>query len=1086
MGINWNADQLDAIYQKNKNIIISAGAGSGKSTVLSERIKQKLLAKEISSLDDVLVLTFTTASAADLKRKIKEDLTDCEQTKMFARTVDSANISTFDSYALLLVKKYANEIGINKDISIVESTVINIKKREIIENILEKEYEKQDKDFVDFVSNFFVKGDLSFKNYLLKIYEKINLRLDKKEYLSTYLDVYFNDAFFDNIFTIIEKYLLKKHNDCINYYNDTLIPNINGKLKDGIFEEFEENYSNFINSKSYDDLFLLFKDKFSHYKLHQKTAKGVVYNEEIKPFIDSFKELFDEIESFFKEYDDYNSEKSYYYSTEKYLKIILRILTKFDEELEKYKEDLAIYEFCDIAKKLIYLLRDNPSIRDEVANNYKEILIDEYQDTSDLQEAFVSLISNKNVYMVGDIKQSIYRFRNANPSIFKYKYDNYLDKENYETFANSLNNNQNKDEILNGKGIKIDLKANYRSRKDVVEFINKIFNKVMSDSIGGAKYKEEHQMVYGQKRYDLSNDSDYKAEILKYEYNKEAELSREETETRIMAKDILDKVSNGFKLFKKYKNEDGEEVITSRPATFKDFAIISRSTDNYELIAKIFKEYGIDTLIYKNERINASSLIYTLKNILILIVKLYQILTSDPNGIIDTEFKHAFISVARSFIFEYSDDQILEVFAKNKFFDDNIILLIKDSVLDLSNDSLRNIFEKVLYKYDYYNKITKLDDINDNLVRTEFFAKLCDNLEILNLKSNELIEYLETMMSKDSKAEISSNMKDINAVTVMTIHKSKGLEFPIVYVPFLYKEFNDMDLKARFVYDENYGIITPCYNEGFKNVLTKELFKINYKIDAISEEIRIFYVALTRAKEKLILVYDGQIDNTIDISKINSYKKLVSAVGDSLNKYIIDYDVSNLEPSQNKNFLTSIPEKNKEKIREIFYAEQEIKGEKTSSSRASKSSNKLITKKEYNNMQLGTHIHELLEYIDYDNPNEILKDEENWIKHSINKFLNTFIFKNKEENEYYREYAFTFEDSKDKTTYNGIIDLLVETPDNIYIVDYKLNNVEDDAYIKQLSIYEKFVATKSNKPITTYLYSIIDGSFKEIKTKEIV
>ena len=183
MAISWNKDQLDAIYQKDKNIIISAGAGSGKSTVLSERIKQKLLAKEISSLDDVLVLTFTTASAADLKRKIKEDLTDCNETKKFARTVDSANISTFDSYALLLVKKYANEIGINKDISIVEPTIINIKKREILENIFEREYEVQDKDFVDFVSKFFVKGDTNFKNYLLKIYEKLNLRLDKKEQL---------------------------------------------------------------------------------------------------------------------------------------------------------------------------------------------------------------------------------------------------------------------------------------------------------------------------------------------------------------------------------------------------------------------------------------------------------------------------------------------------------------------------------------------------------------------------------------------------------------------------------------------------------------------------------------------------------------------------------------------------------------------------------------------------------------------------------------------------------------------------------------------------------------------------------------
>ena len=1084
MAINWSEEQLDAIYQKNKNIIISAGAGSGKSTVLSERIKQKLLCGEITSLDDVLVLTFTTASAADLKRKIKEDLTDCAETRKFAKTVDSANISTFDSYALLLVKKYANEIGINKDISIVESTIINIKKREILDNILNEEFENQEKDFVDFVTTFFVKGDNSFKNYLLKIYEKINLRLDKKEYFNNYLSNYFNENFFDKIFKKIENWLFDIHKDAVDYYENILLPQIQDKIKDEAYSEVEDKYSDFISAKTYDNLASIFQDKFSHVNLSKKAVQDVEYNTEVKPYHDTFKDIFNKIAKFFDNYSNYYNEKNYYYATKKYLNIIIRILSKFDDMLENYKNELAIYEFSDIAKKLISLLMDHPNIKDEVSSNYKEILIDEYQDTSDLQEAFVSLISNKNVYMVGDIKQSIYRFRNANPTIFKNKYDNYLLKDKYTNYEQSLENEDDKDTKLNKSGIKIDLKANYRSRKEVVELINVIFNKIMSNDIGGAKYKEEHQMIYGQKSYDLSTDSDYQSEILKYQYDKEYELSHEETEIRMMAKDILNKVNNGFKLFKKYKNEEGIEIITSRPATFKDFAIISRSAENYELLAKIFKEYGIDTLIHKNEKINASSLIYTFKNILILIIKLYQTLTNNEDVIIDNHLKHAFASVARSFIFDYSDDKIYEIIKENKLFDDPIITLIKNCVLDLSNNSLRNVFEDVLYKYDYYQKLTRLEDINNNLVRTQYFAKLCDNLEVLNLSSNELIEYLETMLSKDSKAEIASSMKDINAVTVMTIHKSKGLEFPIVYVPFLYKEFNDSDVKARFIYDEKYGIIAPCYDEGFKDVLTKELFKTNYKIEAISEEIRIFYVALTRAKEKLILLYDGELDDTIKSIEIDSYKKLVSAVGNKLNKYIIDYDLSDLMPSSGdiKSMQKTTSHTDDKQI--YLVNEQSVVGVKNISARASKSSSRLTSKKESKNMKLGTHVHEILEYIDYDNPNEILKNEETWIQNSITKFLNSFVFANKEENNYYREFAFTFKDNE--TIYNGIIDLLVETPDKILIIDYKLNNVEDEAYIKQLSIYHKYISSKSNKPITTYLYSILDSSFKEINVIETV
>ena len=232
--------------------------------------------------------------------------------------------------------------------------------------------------------------------------------------------------------------------------------------------------------------------------------------EEITKLRDKIKDL--------TRFNDEDELKRTYLSTLNYSKIIIEILEELDSEIMSFKNKNNIYEFIDISKMGITLLKNNPSVLEELKNSFNEIMIDEYQDTSDLQEEFISLIANNNVYMVGDIKQSIYRFRNANPYLFKEKYDNY---------SKSLG------------GIKIDLTNNFRSREEVVNNVNLIFSSLMSDNLGGADYKKEHQMIYGNYDYKTNGklETDSNLEIHNYQYDKDLNYSKEEIEIFFM--DIL-------------------------------------------------------------------------------------------------------------------------------------------------------------------------------------------------------------------------------------------------------------------------------------------------------------------------------------------------------------------------------------------------------------------------------------------------------------------------------------------------------------------------------------------------------------------
>ena len=262
-------------------------------------------------------------------------------------------------------------------------------------------------------------------------------------------------------------------------------------------------------------------------------------------------------------------------STVDYAKIIIEIIKVLDLKITDYKFKNNIFEFNDISMMLIDILKNNNNIRLEIKNSYKEIMVDEYQDTSDIQEALISLIENNNVYMVGDIKQSIYRFRNANPDIFKEKYQKYSDGNN---------------------GYKIDLNRNFRSRKEVLDNINLIFSHLMDLKIGGASYTDGHEMIYGNKSYDDMNVVNYNMDILNYCFDKNMGFTKEEVEIFIIADDILNKVKNKYQVVDK-------KTFMLRDCTFNDFAILIDRSTNFDLFRKIFEYKKIPLTIYKDEKL---------------------------------------------------------------------------------------------------------------------------------------------------------------------------------------------------------------------------------------------------------------------------------------------------------------------------------------------------------------------------------------------------------------------------------------------------------------------------------------------------
>ena len=287
--------------------------------------------------------------------------------------------------------------------------------------------------------------------------------------------------------------------------------------------KYNDAFIPLLGSETYDEIEKNSVISFTHLRLPSNSSdEAKSLKEEVKSCLENLVKIMP--------WSSYDELKESFFSTKEYIYPIVKIIKMLDSKINEFKHQKDIYDFTDISKMAIRVLKENDDVKEELKYFFKEIMIDEYQDTSDLQEEFVKMIDNDDVYMVGDIKQSIYRFRNANPYLFKYKYD-----------TNAQNNG----------GFKIDLTKNFRSRLEVIDNVNLIFSAIMNDSLGGADYKVSHKMIFGNTTYTEEGltTQNNNLEIYNYEYDKTSPYSKEEIEIFCIAKDIKEKIESKYQIF---------------------------------------------------------------------------------------------------------------------------------------------------------------------------------------------------------------------------------------------------------------------------------------------------------------------------------------------------------------------------------------------------------------------------------------------------------------------------------------------------------------------------------------------------------
>ena len=1020
----WTEEQMLAIVKGNTNIIVSAGAGSGKTAVLTQRVITNL--KKGMHINELLILTFTNNAAMEMKTRIKNAILEDDEIKNEAKLTDSADITTFDAYVLSLVKKYHYLLNLDSDITLIDSSIIKKKKKDFIEEIFDELFTQKNEKFIKFVTDFGTKNARQTKKTILNLDYSFDLITKKEDYLNNYIESYYNKNNLDNLFHQFENTLLKRVESIKN-----LLLNLSFEVDSDYYDKIYKTLEPLLKSSNYQEIRSNLDFKLS--PLRNASDKAKYYKEQISKIIKDLKSLTEFHEQVLK--DDL-------LKTKEYAEVIIEILLKLTQKVNAYKFEYQVFEFNDISKFALEILDKNEDIRNELKNYYKEIMIDEYQDTSDVQEQFIKYIENNNVYMVGDIKQSIYRFRNANPDIFKIKYDAYKEGNN---------------------GFKIDLNKNFRSRGEVLDSINQIFNHIMDDNIGNANYIKEHQLIFGNNTFIEEGNNNYNNNLEIYNYLPDPNFTKEEMEAFIIANDIKKKVTSNYEVFDK----------NLRPCKYSDFCILIDRTTAFDTYKKIFDFLNVPINIYKDDNIMISDETSLINNIIKFIINI-------KNNKINETSRFCFASIARSYLYQLDDQTIYDTISQNKINESEIYEIAYNISKNLDSLSNEEIIKKIIYDYKFYDKMIIAGNLNYRSIILDNLINKFKELNKVNMTIYEVNDYLDSLINDEESIKIPALLNKNDSVTITNIHKSKGLEYKICYFPSLHKEFNLMDLNNRIIFNTKFGLILPNYDNGFKSTFVNFLNKETYIKDEISERIRLFYVALTRAKEKMIMVTNLiQNDNcTTDengiidyLNRINyrSYKDILESVYPYIHKYIENIDLPEInigyKYSQKNNINIDTEDNHK-----IIVNEKEYISELINEEHYSKSENKLITPTEVSNMEYGTHMHYILENTDFKNPDySLLTNEEQEI---IQELLNNQIMSNIKDANIYHEYEFIYENNKQIKT--GIIDLMLEYPDHIDIIDYKLKNTNDPAYLKQLNGYKEYIENKNNKPTYIYLYSLLN------------
>ncbi len=892
--MGFNSQQQEAIDASYKtNVLISAGAGSGKTKILSTKV-YKLVHEDHIDPSSLLVLTFTNKSAFDMKEKILEQFDKNDRGSLDSDKILSSHIQTFDSFSLYLVKKYSTYLGIPDNINIMDESILETKKNEILDDIFDEYYIKNDKRFFNTLKKFNICDDKKTKNVVLDIDKKFQSLLPSavKDFTENYDSKYLSEDFLNKAYSdYLESYyqIIKERLSFILFaygkditdpaaiYKDLDKIDLNTYYLHGDFEE--ETLEKVLNEIR--DLLKVPKDKFISSiketieedlfnrrkpKKFEDPKDKEVYKALVGVLVDDFKSIeYGKVnpKNDLTKADDFETQKRILLSFKDDIKLLFTIVNELDKRLMEYKKSVGGFAFSDISRMALSLLTndDFKVAGDEIKNRYKFILVDEYQDTNDFQELFLNSISEKaTLFCVGDAKQSIYGFRNSNCQLFINRKEKYW-----------ADNNPDKEKV-------IEMNTNYRSFKKVLDDINLIFLNYMTSSHGGISYDEKERLHYDSKvnLYSpdkLSPTGEYGINLITIKGMDSSSKSEGEEECQAIINDIITKIRNHYQVLDKEKH-------ILRDCTFSDFAILIRKKRNFTPYEEAFNKAGIplnNDIESHLSDIDAISLLQSLIALLSFEMKLT-----------DENVRHLFMSVARSYIYGslegYDDTKIYKILSDTSnslLYHDPIMVKINAFIKENQGNSFSTIFLNLLDSFGVIKKLNRVGDIENNVAKIDSFYNLILSQEQVGDGLKEFV----TLFKSINKYKVDMTSKTVldieNAVELTTIHKSKGLEYPIVYLPTTDNCLSKAGNKDKpdYEFSKELGILLPNYQLGesihtFLNQLNKNTSASSN--EEINENVRLFYVALTRAKESIYIVGNAKPkEGLIDMVEHSyHYKKL--------------------------------------------------------------------------------------------------------------------------------------------------------------------------------------------------------------------
>lgn len=855
MDRQWTTQQKNAIFATDGSVLVSAAAGSGKTAVLVERVINLITRSENSiDVDRMLIVTFTRAAAAEMRERISKAINKLLENDPYnpnllkqKQLLYTASISTIDSFCSDIVREYFHSLGVSRDFRIADEGELDVLRKTALDNAFNTFYSSDSDEFIALLDAFSSKtGDVNLREAVLKICTFLSTQPFSEKWLDDMLSNYAENSVAESIWgKIIIEYSKTTVHHAINLTqnslkilenDDKLHKSFAPKIEDDLV--FLENLLKKLYSNSWNDIC---STALSFTAARLTPPKGYKDN----PLKVAVAANRDEVKSAIKSVQFYfnNSEEeivSEMRELQGLVSTLFDLVREYLREFDALKSKKNILSFSDIELLTVKLLAEplddtyqKTSVAFEISNRYDAVIVDEFQDVNDVQDLIFKCVSREenNIFVVGDVKQSIYGFRQAKPQIFIDR------KDSYEKY----------DEKNPAYPATIILDKNFRSRKEVCDTVNFIFSNLMTKQSAQMDYTKDEMLNVGAS-YPDSSDCDFEISLIEKSIFEDYDSA--EIEARFIAKKIHKMMNSGFVV------KDGD---TQRKATYGDFAVILRSIKNTaQTYVKTLIDNGIPAFSENKENSFEAKEVKIILNLLRVI----------DNPALDIPL----LSVMCSPIYGFTPDELSQIRADNRY--SNLYTAVNNysSKSEKTKEFLTQLEQLKNYSYtcsvdELIGKIYDTTAIGAITAAVKGGEAPTRNLDLLRIyarsfESNgyktlsDFISYIDKLVENGTQLPAASADSDsLNSVRVLSIHASKGLEFPVCFLADTAKQFNKTDLKSDVLIDSIAGLGIKK-REGIcrYNTLPRLAVEIEIAQNEIAEELRVLYVAMTRAKEKLIAV----------------------------------------------------------------------------------------------------------------------------------------------------------------------------------------------------------------------------------------